>query len=114
MKRYVVLYCAPQDVAQRFATATPEEAQIGLQRWVAWAQRLGPSLVDPGKPLANAVRVTERGIEPSSTSIMGMSILQAECRDEALSMVSDHHHLVWSDDCEILLLEEAGIPELQP
>ncbi len=52
MNRYVVLYCAPQDVATRFAAATPEEAQVGLQRWVQWAERLGPALVDPGHRLS--------------------------------------------------------------
>ena len=113
MNRYVVLYFAPQDVATRFAAATPEEAQVGLQRWVQWAERLGPALVDPGKPLGNALKVTPGGVTPSDTNVIGMSILQASSRDEALSFVSDHHHLAWSDDCEILLLEEMAIPELQ-
>jgi hypothetical protein len=112
MNRYVVLYCAPQDVATRFATASPEEAEVGLQQWVAWAERLGPALVDPGKPLGRALSVTAAGVSPSGTTVIGMSILEAGSRDEALSMVSDHHHLRWSEGCEILLLEEMGIPEL--
>jgi hypothetical protein len=112
VNRYVVLYCAPQDVATRFATATPEEANVGLQQWVTWAERLGPALVDPGQPLGRALRVTKAGVSPSDTTVIGMSILQAGSRDEALGMVSDHHHLGWSDGCEILLLEEMGIPEL--
>lgn len=113
MNRYVVLYCAPQDVAQRFATATPEEAQAGLRRWVAWAEELGPALVDPGQPLGHPLTVTRSGATPSDTSIIGMSILQARSRDEALGMVAGHHHLEWSEGCEILLLEEMAIPELQ-
>jgi hypothetical protein len=114
MTRFVVLYCAPQDVAKRFAQATPEEAQAGLASWVQWADRLGPALVDPGQPLGNALRVTPGGVASSDTTVVGMSILQASSRDEALEMVSGHHHLRWSDDCEILLLEEMGVPELQP
>src|SRR5947199_8765982 len=112
MNRYVVLYCAPQDVATRFATATAEEAQLGLQRWVQWAERLGPALVDLGKPLGNALRVAPDGVTASDTTVIGMSILQAGSRDEALSLVSGHHHLEWSNDCEIVLLEEMAIPEL--
>jgi hypothetical protein len=42
MNRYIVLYLAPQDVAERFAKATPEEAQKGLQAWIDWASKLGP------------------------------------------------------------------------
>ena len=113
MTRYVVLYCAPQDVAARFAQATPEEAQAGLARWVEWSERLGPALVDPGQPLGNALRVTPSGVTRSDTTVIGMSIVQASSRDEALEMVTEHHHLRWSDDCEILLLEEMGVPELR-
>jgi hypothetical protein len=112
MNRYVVLYCAPQDVATRFAQATPEEAGVGLQRWVQWADRLGPALVDPGKPLGNALKVTPGSVVPADTNVIGMSILQASSREEALELVADHHHLEWSPDCEILLLEEMAIPEL--
>jgi hypothetical protein len=113
MTRFVVLYCAPHDVAERFAQATPEEAQAGLASWVEWAERLGPALVDPGRPLGNALRVTPSGVTKGDTTVIGMSIVQANSRDEALGMVSGHHHLRWSYDCEILLLEEMGVPELQ-
>jgi hypothetical protein len=42
-----------------------------------------------------------------------MSILQANTMDEALEMVKDHHHLQWAEECEIDILEEVPIPELQ-
>ena len=113
MHRFVVLYLAPQDVAEGFARATPEQAQAGLQQWVGWAEKIGPALVDPGKPLGNGLRVTPAGVTRSDTDVIGMSILQAESREESVQMVEGHHHLQWSEDCEIILLEEMGIPELQ-
>jgi len=69
--------------------------------------------VDPGKPLGNAMKVTPQGITKTDSNIIGMSILQAGSMDEALEMVKDHHHLHWAEDCEILVLEEMGIPELE-
>ncbi len=111
MGRYVVLYEAPLGVAERFAQATPEEAAAGVQLWVDWAQKIGPGLVDPGKPLGNAVRVSTCGSGHTDSNIIGMSILQAESMDGALSMVNDHHHLHWAEDCEIVVLEEMPIPE---
>jgi len=33
--------------------------------------------------------------------------------DAALAMVDDHHHLHWAEDCEIVVLEEMPIPEMQ-
>ena len=112
MKRYIVLYYAPKTVAERFAQATPEEAQQGLKLWGAWTEKIGTGLVDLGKPLGNARRVTKTGVTPSDSNIIGMSILQANTLAEALDMVKDHHHLHWADDCEIVVLEEMPIPEL--
>jgi hypothetical protein len=113
MGRYIVLYEAPLGVTERFARATPEEAQTGVQLWVDWAQKIGPGLVDSGKPLGNALRVTSREATSTESNIIGMSILQAESMDEALAMVKDHHHLHWEEDCEIVVLEEMPIPELE-
>jgi hypothetical protein len=112
MGRYIVLYEAPLGVAERFAQATPEEAMAGMQLWVNWAQKIGPGLADPGKPLGNGVRVTTHGVASTESNIIGMSILQADSMDEALSMVKDHHHLHWAEDCEIVVLEEIAIPEM--
>jgi hypothetical protein len=113
MRRYIVSYHAPLAVAERFAQATPEEAANGMQLWVDWAERIGPALVDPGKPLGNAMKVTKTGIAKADSRVIGMSILQANTMDEALEMVKDHHHLRWAEDCEIVVLEEMPIPEMQ-
>jgi hypothetical protein len=112
MNRYIVLYRAPLSVAERFAAATPEEAQEGLKLWVAWSEKLGDALLDPGKPLGNAIQVTPDGTSPTDSRIIGMSIVQAGSMPEALEMVKDHHHLHWAEDCDILVLEEMAIPEL--
>src|SRR3954464_3838637 len=114
MHRFIVLYRAPQQVAERFAQATPEEAQQGLSLWVDWAAKIGPALLDPGKPLGNAVTVQPEGVTRSATDIIGMSILQAESMEDALELVKGHHHLSWAESCEITVLEEMPIPELDP
>ncbi len=113
MNRYVVLYLAPLSVAERFARATPEEAAQGLQLWVDWRNRIGAGLVDAGKPLGNARRITPSGTTQTDSGVIGMSILQAGGMDEALAMVEDHHHLRWAEQCEIVVLEEQPIPELR-
>ena len=113
MHRFIVLYCAPLAVAERFAQATPDEAQRGMQAWVDWGQRVGDAMVDPGNPLGNARNVTSRGITGSDSDIIGMTILQAESMEGALELVKDHHHLHWAEGTEIVVLEELSIPELQ-
>jgi len=114
MGRFIVLCYAPIGVVERLASSTPEEAMEGVQQWVNWAQKLGRAPIDPGGPLGNAISVKASGIAATSTSVIGMSLLEAESREEALAIVQDHHHLKWADDCEILMLEEMPIPELEP
>lgn len=112
MHRFIVLYRAPLNVAERFAQVTPAEAQQGMQLWVDWATRIGPALLDPGKPLGNAVNVKPSAVTKTDTDIIGMSILQAASMEDALAMVKDHHHLNWAESCEITVLEEMPLPEL--
>lgn len=113
MRRYIVLYHAPKNVAERFAQATPQEAQAGMEMWGEWAAKIGQGLVDMGKPLGNPMTVSKEGAKPSDSDVIGMSILQANSMDEALAMVKDHHHLHWAENCTITVLEELPIPELQ-
>jgi hypothetical protein len=111
MGRYIVIYRAPLGVVERLAQATRQEASEGVQLWVDRAQRIGPGLLDPGKPLGNAVEVTLSGRAPTDTDVIRMSILQADSMDGALAMVEGHHHLQRTEECEILVLEELSIPE---
>jgi hypothetical protein len=113
MPRYIVLYRARAPSRSGFTSATPQEAALGLQAWVDWAHKLGSALVDPGKPLGNPMRVTPDGVQSTESDIIGMSILQATSMHDALAMTKDHHHLTWAPSCDILVLEEVPIPELQ-
>jgi hypothetical protein len=113
MGRYIVSYYAPLSVRERFAQATPAEAMAGMQLWVDWAAKLGPNLLDPGRPFGRAVKLTKSGASGADSNIVGMSILAAPSMDAALAMVADHHHLHWAPDCEITVHEEIAIPELQ-
>ncbi|GAA4347745.1 hypothetical protein [Microbacterium rhizosphaerae] len=109
MKTYVVLYHAPQEVAARFAQATAEEAQAGLAQWQEWSAGLGDRLVDLGRPLGAAATVTAAGCVDGGSDVIGMSVVRAQSRDEALELVREHHHLAWGS---ITLLEEQVVPEL--
>jgi hypothetical protein len=102
-----------KNVAERFAQATPEQAHQGMQLWVDWASKMGPALVDAGKPLGNGLDVQPTGAARSDTDVIGMSIIQAGSMEEALEMVKDHHHLHWADSCAITVLEEMPVPELE-
>lgn len=85
-----------------------------MQLWIDWQQRVGDALVDPGRPIGRAVRVSSAGVVDVDSAVVGMSIVQALDMTRALKMVHDHHHLGWAAECEIEVLEEMPIPELGP
>lgn len=113
MTRYVVMYHAPISARERLRQATREQAMAGVQQWIDWSARLGDRLIDPGRPLGAAMKVTASGVEPVDSNIVGISVLQANSMDEALDMVRNHHHLSWADGCEIVVREEIAIPETE-
>ena len=51
MTKYLVLYNAPTSAADQMAQASPEEAQAGMDAWMAWAKEAGDAVVDLGMPL---------------------------------------------------------------
>jgi YCII-related domain len=83
--KYLVLYRSGTTASEQMASATPEQAQAGMEAWMTWAQQAGDAVVDLGSPTS----VIDPGGD-SGDPIGGYSILQAES-SEALSAVLDRH-----------------------
>lgn len=86
----------------------------GVRQWVDWQARVGDALVYSGAPIGGGLRVTAAGAEPTGSSIVGISILSGARSGDGAVDGAHHHHLRWSEDCTIELLEEMPIPELAP
>ena len=83
MNRFMVLYVGP---------ATPPNASH--EGWPAWFDKLGDKLVDKGSPMADGRGLHGDGSTTGSTThLNGYSIIQAEDRGEALSLLHDHPYL---------------------
>jgi hypothetical protein len=48
--KFLVLYRSPVPAREQMASATPEQAQAGMEAWQAWAQKAGSSIADLGAP----------------------------------------------------------------
>ena len=97
MTKYLVLYRSKVTAAEQMSQSRPEQAQAGMEAWMAWAQRAGDAVVDLGSPLGVVSTGGDEG-DP----IGGYSILQAESA-EALSAVLDGHpHTMWGGTIETL------------
>jgi hypothetical protein len=74
------------------APESPEAAQQAMAAFVAWAQKTGSALVDPGAPLGPAKVVSSKAVTDGAADgpFGGYSIIEAEDLDAAVTLVRDH------------------------
>ena len=106
MQKYLVLYRSPASAREQMANASPEQAQAGMEAWMAWSKRAGEAVVDLGSPLGDAANL---GATPSSEPIGGYSILQADSLEAVKRVLEGHPHL-HMPGASIEVLEFLGMP----
>lgn len=83
MKKFILLYKGP---------ATPPDASH--EGWPDWFGKIGESLVSVGSPMMDGFVVHPTGsTSQTATGLNGFSIVQAETRDDVISLVKDHPFL---------------------
>ena len=111
MKKYIVIYHAPEELMAQSANSTPEEMEKGMEPWMVWAAKCGDQLVDLGAPLMGGQKLLPDGkIENSIREVAGYSVLQAENMEEAKALLDGHPHLAWDGACEIEVHEVMPLP----
>jgi hypothetical protein len=91
MPKYLVLYRSSVDAMEQMSSATPEQAQEGMQLWMKWFEQVGPALVDGGSPVGKSQ--TLPGSADTGTPIGGYSVLEADSPDAAVKLLDGHPHL---------------------
>ncbi len=109
MKKFVVLYIAPQSAQAQMAESSPEAAQEGMKAWTEWAERAGEGIVDMGSPLGPGREVTATGTSDTAAQVAGYGILQAEDLAGAEALLDGHPHLMMPG-ASIQLYETLNLP----
>ena len=102
MTKFMVLYRSAMSAREQMAGATPEQAQAGMDAWMAWAAKAGDAVVDLGAPLEDAAHVGPGSAGGDSDHIGGFSILQAESADAVTGILDGHPHLQTGGSIEVL------------
>jgi len=110
MKKFIVIYHAPNEAQMETANMTPEMQAEGMKAWMTWARQCGDKLVDLGSPLANGQSLTPKGSAASNKQVAGYSVLQANNMEEAKSLLQGHPHLGWNAACSIEVHETMPLP----
>src|SRR5437868_2670644 len=108
MAKYIVLYRSATSPDEQMGSASPEEAQAGMQAWMDWAGKAGSSLVDLGSPLSSVATVGKG--DAASQHIGGFSILEADSKDAVTKLLDGHPHFMMPADATIEVLEFLPIP----
>jgi hypothetical protein len=94
MKKFLVLYRAPQSAFEQMMKSTPEQQKAGMDAWMAWSKKAGSSIVDMGAPLGKSMRVNKSSAAPAFTDFGGYSILQGETKEAVAASLSGHPHFM--------------------
>jgi hypothetical protein len=91
MTKFLLLYRAPVSATDQMAAASADDAQSGMDAWMAWAGKAGDAIVDLGSPVAPATTV---GADRAPGDFIGgYSILEAESVDALEALLDGHPHL---------------------
>ena len=110
MKKFIVIYHAPNDAQMDAANMSQEQQAKGMKLWMDWAQKCGDKLIDMGAPLINGQSLTPNGSFASKKEVSGYSIIQANNMEEAKMLLQGHPHLGWNAACSIEVHETRAIP----
>jgi hypothetical protein len=94
MKKFLVLYKAPNSSFEQMMKAAPEQQKAGTEAWMAWGQQAAALIVDMGAPLGKSLRVTKQGSAASTNDLGGYSILQAESKEALAKALTGHPHFM--------------------
>lgn len=98
MKKFAVLYTAPQSVPDQISQSTPEEVQEAIKAWMEWEERVGTGIVDSGNPFGEGKEITATGTSSvgNTNRASGYGIIQAEDMAGAQALLDGHPHLLSS------------------
>jgi hypothetical protein len=109
MKKFLVLYKAPTSSFEQMKKATPDQQKAGMDAWMAWGKKAGPSVVDMGAPLGKSLRVTKTNASASTNDLGGYSILQAESKEALSETLKGHPHFM-TPEGTIEVVEVMSVP----
>jgi hypothetical protein len=113
MKKFLIIYYAPQEIRQQMAVLTPEQQRAQISAWTAWAQNCGNMLLDFGAPLLNGKLIMAGGtVFDSISEVTGYSLLQAPDGASVVEALKNHPHFQSGDQCRIEMLEMAVLPSM--
>lgn len=97
MPKFLLIYHGKPDIQ------SAEDGARHMQAWTAWNAGLGAAVIDPGLPVGPSKTITPNGVEDhgGSNPASGMTVLQADTMNDAITLAKDCPHLSGTGTIEI-------------
>lgn len=97
MPKFLLTYHGKPDIQG------PEDGARHMAAWKAWSSGLGAAVVDPGMPVGASKTITPSGVEEGggANPVCGITVIQADTMEDAISMARDCPHLSGTGTIEI-------------
>ena len=110
MKKFLVLYRAPNTAFEQMKNSTPEQQKAGMDAWMGWSKKSSGAIADMGAPLGKSVKITKGGsVSPTTNDLGGYSILQGESKEAVAATLKEHPHFMMPEG-SIEVIELMPIP----
>lgn len=90
MAKYMLLYRGPATPPEEM---TEERRNAIMQDWMAWMEKLGPALADPGNPTGASTSVRGDGSPGDGGDVTGFTVVNADDLESARAMCDGHPFL---------------------
>ena len=80
------------EAMKKMMAENPEAGKKGMEEWGAWMKKHMADFADPGAPTGKNTLVSASGAVEKSNDIAGYTILQAESKEAAATILKDNPH----------------------
>ncbi|WP_159979594.1 hypothetical protein [Roseobacter cerasinus] len=97
MPKFLLIYHGKPDIQ------SAEDGARHMAAWNAWKSGMGSAVVDPGLPVGPSKTITPTGVEDhgGANPASGMTVLQADTLDDAITLAQACPHLSGTGTIEI-------------
>jgi hypothetical protein len=92
MGKFLVIFNGAAGETDKVALREKQQAEF-MHAWAAWAQAHDRAIIDPSAPLNVKKGLARQGVEDSTDTKTGYTIVEANSHDEAVQIFSNHPHL---------------------
>lgn len=106
MKKFMVIYHAPDEAVAQMSHATTEQIIEATKPWMAWKAANEENIIDFGSRLIpGESRSANVEWQSSSTGATGFSIVQGSSLEEVKELLNNHPQLAWDPKCSVSVYE---------